>query len=314
MKLIIQIPCYNEEQTLPQTVADLPREIKGIKTIEFLIIDDGSSDKTQEVARKCGVHHIVSNKHNKGLARTFATGIEASLKLGADIIVNTDGDNQYCGADICKLVEPIITGTADIVVGDRQTHKIAHFSLFKRLLQRLGSSVVRRLSGTTVPDAVSGFRAFSRDAAMRLNIVSSFSYTIETIIQSGMKQMTIASVPVRVNAKTRDSRLFKSMGSFIQAQLSTMVRMYAMFKPLRVFLFIGLVFSLIGVAPIFRFLYFYMIGEGSGHIQSLVLGGAFLVIGVFTLLIALLADLIGRNRQLTEEVLERVKRLEHEKR
>ena len=311
MKLIIQIPCYNEEHTLPQTVADLPRQIEGVDIIEYLIIDDGSTDATQQAARKSGVHHIVVHKHNKGLARSFADGLEACLKLNADIIVNTDGDNQYCGADIAALVAPIIAGSADLVVGDRQTRKIKHFSLSKKFLQRLGSGVVRRLSNTNVPDAVSGFRAFSRDAAMRLNIVSSFSYTIETIIQAGMKQMTITSVPVRTNEKTRESRLFKSMGSFIQAQLTTMVRMYAMFKPLRIFFYIGFVFSLIGLGPIIRFLYFYSIGDGSGHVQSLVLGGTFLIIGILTLLIALLADLIGRNRQLTEEVLERIKRLEH---
>ncbi|MBV1901046.1 MAG: hypothetical protein KUG56_05180 [Kordiimonadaceae bacterium] len=220
-------------------------------------------------------------------------------------------DSQYCGADIAALVKPIVDGQADLVVGDRQTHTVAHFSPFKKLLQRLGSGVVRRLSATDVPDAVSGFRAFSRDAALRLNIVSSFSYTIETIIQAGMKQMTIVSVPVRTNEKTRESRLFKSMGSFIQAQLTTMVRMYTMFKPLRVFFYIGFMFSLTGLAPIVRFLYYYWQGDGSGHIQSLVIGGAFLIIGIITLLIALLADLIGRNRQLTEEVLERVKRMEH---
>lgn len=313
MKLIIQIPCFNEEETLTATVADLPRQIEGIDTIEYLIIDDGSSDRTQEVARNCGVHHIVTHKHNKGLARAFATGLEASLRLGADIIVNTDGDNQYRGEDIAKLVAPVVAGKADIVVGDRQTHRVAHFSPLKKMLQKLGSKVVRTLSGTSIPDAVSGFRAFSREAAMRITIVSSFSYTIETLIQAGMKQMTVTSVPVGVNEKTRESRLFKSMRSFIQAQLTTMIRMYAMFKPLRTFFFVGFVFSIIGLVPVIRFLYFFFTDGGDGHIQSLVLGGAFLSMGVMTLLIALLADLIGRNRQLTEEVLERVRRLEHER-
>ncbi len=312
MKLIIQIPCLNEEHTLPITLADLPREIEGVDSIEYLIIDDGSTDRTVEVAKTEGVHHIIRHRHNKGLARSFADGIDSCLNLGADIIVNTDGDNQYCGADIAGLVKPIIEGKADIVVGDRQTDKIAHFSPFKKLLQRFGSHVVRKLSGTPVPDTVSGFRAFSREAAIRLNIVSSFSYTIETIIQAGMKQMTIVSVPVRTNEKTRNSRLFKSTRSFIQAQLTTIVRMYAMFKPLRVFFFIGLLFSFVGLVPIIRFLHFYLQGYGEGHIQSLVLGGALLTIGVFTLLIALLADLIGRNRQLTEEVLERIKRMEYD--
>ncbi len=313
MKLIIQIPCFNEEETLPQTVADFPTRIDGIDTIEYLVIDDGSSDKTIDVARQIGVHHIVRHKHNKGLARSFADGIEACLDLGADIIVNTDGDNQYCGHDIVKLVEPILRKEADIVVGDRQTSKIKHFSAFKKLLQRLGSGIVRHLSATNVPDAVSGFRAFSRDAAMKLNIVSSFSYTLETLIQAGMKPMTVTSVPVRTNEKTRESRLFKSVASFVQAQVTTIIRMYAMFKPLRVFFFIGFIFGAIGLAPIIRFIYFYINGAGDGHIQSLVVGAAFLVIGLFTLLIALLADLIGRNRQLTEEVLERVKRIEKDK-
>ncbi len=313
MKLIIQIPCFNEEETLPLTVADFPTHIEGVDIIEYLIIDDGSSDKTIDVAQQIGVHHIIRHKHNKGLARSFADGIEACLDFGADIIVNTDGDNQYCGHDIVKLVEPILRNEADIVIGDRQTSKINHFSLFKKLLQRLGSGVVRHLSKTNVPDAVSGFRAFSRDAAMKLNIVSSFSYTIETVIQAGMKQMTVASVPVRTNEKTRESRLFKSISSFVQAQVTTIIRMYAMFKPLRVFFFIGFTFGAIGLAPIIRFFYFYVNGAGDGHIQSLVIGAAFLVVGLFTLLIALLADLIGRNRQLTEEILERVKRMEKNK-
>ena len=310
MKLIIQIPCFNAEKTLPETYADLPRKIEGIDTIEYLIIDDGSSDKTIEVAQKLGIHHIVRHKHNKGLARAFASGLEACLQEGADIIVNTDGDNQYAGADIPKLVGPILKSEADIVVGDRQTHKIKHFSPLKRLLQRVGSGVVRRLSGTQVPDTVSGFRAFSREAAMRLNIVSNFSYTTETIIQAGMKQMTIASVPVNTNPQTRKSRLFKSMRSFIQAQMTTIIRMYAMFKPLRVFFFTGIIFLAAGAAPILRFLYFYFTSSGDGHIQSLVLGAALLVIGMFTMLIALLADLIGRNRQLTEDVLERVRKID----
>lgn len=312
MKLIIQMPCLNEQDTLPQTVADLPTALPGIETIEYLVIDDGSRDRTVEVARELGVHHIVRNKATMGLARSFANGLEACLKAGADIIVNTDGDNQYDGADVAKLVAPIVAGEADIVIGDRQTDKIRHFSPVKRFLQKLGSGVVRRLSGTSVPDTVSGFRAFSREAAMKTNIVSSFSYTIETVIQAGMKQMVVASVPVNTNPETRPSRLFKSIWSFIQAQLTTMIRMYAMFKPLRVFFFTGIIFLAVGLAPIVRFIYFYFQGAGEGHIQSLVLGAAALVIGVFTMLIALLADLIGRNRQLTEEVLERVRRLEND--
>ncbi len=307
MKLIVQIPCLNEEQTLPQTIADIPREIPGIDVIELLIIDDGSTDRTIEVARELGVHHIVINKINMGLARSFRRGIEAGLKAGADIIVNTDGDNQYCGADIALLVEPVVAGRADLVIGDRQTAKIEHFSPFKKLLQWLGSGVVRKLAGVWVPDAVSGFRAFSRDAALRLNIVSSFSYTIETVIQAGKKDMAVLSVPVRTNSKTRESRLFKSIPKFIERQLSTIFRMYAMYQPLRVFVLIGLVLCVIGLIPIARFLFFYLIGDGGGHIQSLILGGVMLMMGFMSFLAGMVADLISFNRQLLEMVLEKVR-------
>lgn len=228
MKLIVQIPCYNEEETLPETVADIPREIPGFDSVEVLIIDDGSSDRTVEVAREIGVDHIVRHKRNLGLARTFRKGIDASLQAGADVIVNTDGDNQYAGADIPKLVEPILAGRADMVIGDRQTDKVAHFSRGKKLLQWLGSGIVRKLAGIWVPDTVSGFRAFSRDVAIQMNIVSPFSYTIETVIQAGKRDMTVQSVPVRTNPKTRESRLFKGIPSFVSRQLTTIVRMYAM--------------------------------------------------------------------------------------
>jgi glycosyltransferase involved in cell wall biosynthesis len=228
LKLIVQIPCYNEEQTLPGTVADIPREIPGFDRVEVLIIDDGSSDRTVEVAREIGVDHIVRHKRNLGLARTFRKGIEASLQAGADVIVNTDGDNQYAGADIPKLVEPILAGRADMVIGDRQTDKVAHFSRGKKLLQWLGNGIVRKLAGIWVPDTVSGFRAFSRDVAIQMNIVSPFSYTIETVIQAGKRDMTVQSVPVRTNPKTRESRLFKGIPSFVSRQLTTIVRMYAM--------------------------------------------------------------------------------------
>ncbi|MCK5274758.1 MAG: glycosyltransferase family 2 protein, partial [Alphaproteobacteria bacterium] len=216
MKLIVQIPCLNEQQTLPETVADIPRKIPGVDKVEVLIIDDGSTDRTVEVAREIGVDHIVRHRNSKGLAPAFRTGIDACLRRGADIIVNTDGDNQYCGADIPALIEPILRGEADIVVGDRQTHKVPHFSPFKKLLQKYGSAVVRRVSRTTVPDAVSGFRAISRDAALHLNIVSPFSYTIEMLIQAGRKKMAVVAVPIRTNAKTRDSRLFKSIPHFLE--------------------------------------------------------------------------------------------------
>lgn len=310
MKLIVQIPCYNEQGTLPQTVADIPRRIEGVDEVEILVVDDGSSDGTAEAAHAAGVDHILRHKANKGLARSFRTGLDACLRLGADIIVNTDGDNQYVGADIPKLIAPILAGEADVVVGDRETQTVAHFSPTRRRLQRWGSAMVRTLSGTDVPDAVSGFRAFSREAALDLNIVSPFSYTIETLIQAGRKRMAVTSVPVGTNPKTRDSRLYQSLPHFLERSATTMVRMYAMYKPLRVFLVIGLAISLIGLVPIARFLYFYATGSGEGHIQSLVLGGAFLVIGFVTFLIGLVADLINYNRQLIEMTLERVRRLE----
>lgn len=313
MKLIVQIPCYNEEHTLPQTVADIPRKIPGIDKVEILIIDDGSTDRTVEVAREIGVEHIVRNKRNLGLARSFRKGLDACLSAGADIIVNTDGDNQYHGADIAKLVAPILAGRADIVIGDRQTQKIAHFSKGKKLLQWLGSGLVRKLAGIWVPDTVSGFRAFSRDVAMQLNIVSPFSYTIETVIQAGKRGFTVESVPVQTNPKARESRLFKSIPSFISRQLTTIVRMFAMYQPLRMFFIIGTVLSVIGAFPILKFLYFYAIGQGGGHLQSLLLGGVLLLMGFATYLIGLVADLISFNRQLLEMILERVKRLELEK-
>jgi len=310
MKLIIQIPCYNEEETLPQTVRDLPRSIEGIDTIELLVIDDGSRDRTVEVARSLGVNHIVRNVHNMGLARSFRRGLEACLALGADIIVNTDADNQYCGEDIPKLVKPVLEGRAHIVIGDRQTAHIAHFSRGKRFLQWLGSGVVRRLAGIWVPDTVSGFRAFSRQAAVKLNIVSSFSYTIETVIQAGKRDIPVLSVPIRTNPKTRESRLFKSIPDFINRQVSTIVRMYAMYQPMRVFLLIGGVLFFVGMVPIARFVYFYLSGDGDGHIQSLVLGGMLVMLGTFSALIGLLADLISFNRQLLEMILEKARRAE----
>lgn len=314
MKLIVQIPCYNEEDTLPQTVADIPRRIDGIDKVEILIVDDGSSDRTIEVARQIGVDYIVSHKVNRGLARTFRTGIDACLKLGADIIVNTDGDNQYAGSDIPKLIAPILAGTADVVVGDRETHKVEHFSRGKKMLQAFGSMVVRKLSATTIPDAVSGFRAMSRDAALQLNIISSFSYTIEMLIQVGKKHMAVTSVPIKTNNKTRNSRLFKSIPAFIERSLSTMVRIYAMYQPLRVFFLIGSILFSLGLIPIIRFIYFYFEGTGDGHIQSLILGSALLMMGFFVFMIGLLADLISFNRQLIEMTLERVRRIELEQR
>ncbi|WP_448250492.1 glycosyltransferase family 2 protein [Thalassotalea agariperforans] len=312
MKLIVQIPCYNEEETLPATYHDIPKKIEGIDSVEIMIIDDGSTDRTIEVAKELGVDHIIINKNNRGLARTFRTGINACLHLGADIVVNTDGDNQYAGWDIPKLIQPILDGKADVVVGDRNTSKVAHFSPLKKLLQKVGSYVVKALSGVKVPDAVSGFRAYSRDAALQLNIVSPFSYTIEVLIQAGKKHMSVASVPVETNEKTRESRLFSSIPKFIERQLTTIIRMYAMYQPLRVFFFIGATLSILGIIPIIRFLYFYFTGDGSGHIQSLILGGTFTILGFVSFLIALLADLMNFNRHLIEQTLEKVRRIELE--
>ena len=308
MKLIVQIPCLNEEKTLPETVKDIPRKIEGIDSVEILIIDDGSTDRTVAVARDLGVDHIVQNTVNKGLAMSFMNGLEACLRLGADIVVNTDGDNQYCGADIPKLVAPILCNQADIVVGDRQTDTIEHFSFLKKKFQKLGSWIVRRLSGTRVPDTVSGFRAFSREAAMQINVISSYSYTVETIIQAGNKRLAITSVSVRTNPKTRESRLVKSIPRFMMLQMSTMVRMYAMFRPLRTFFIIGAVLIGAALVPSLRFLYFYLMGKGGGHIQSLILATILFITGFQVLIVGLLGDVISSNRKLIEDVLLRVKR------
>jgi len=307
MKLIVQIPCLNEEATLPQTIADIPRQIPGVDQVEILVIDDGSTDRTVEIARRLGAR-VLRNRRNLGLAYTFRRGLDHCLEAGADIVVNTDGDNQYAGADIPKLIAPILAGTADIVVGDRQTQEIAHFSPVKKFLQWLGSGVVQRLADARVPDTVCGFRAISREAALQLNIVSKFSYTTEMVIQAGRRRLAMTSVPIRVNPVTRESRLFQSTLHFVARSLSTMLRTYAMYQPLRMFMYIGTVLTLLGTVPILRFLYFWLIGDGAGHIQSLLLGGAFLVMGFVTYLIGLVADLIAVNRQLLELTLERVRR------
>ena len=310
MKVIVQIPCYNEEATLPQTIADIPRRIDGVGRVEVLVVDDGSSDDTAGAARRAGADHVVRHTRNRGLARAFRTGIDTGLALGADILVNTDADNQYAGSAIPELIRPILEGRADIVIGDRGTDRLPHFSRNKRRLQRLGSFVVRRLSGTSVPDAVSGFRALSRAAALRLNVVSSFSYTIEMLIQAGNERMAVASVPVPVNPQTRESRLFRSVPQFLLQSLRTMVRTYTMYKPLRVFTGLGLTLVLIGALPVTRFLVFFFRGQGGGHLQSLVLGGVFLVSGFVSLLVGIVADLIAVNRSLLEDLLEKVRRLE----
>ena len=312
VKLVVQIPCFNEADSLPQVLAEIPRLIDGVDEIAILIVDDGSTDRTVEVAQALGVEHIIRQPRNRGLAQAFRTGLDAALRAGADIIVNTDGDNQYAGADIPRLIRPILEGRADIVVGDRCTGEVAHFSPLKKWLQRLGSAVVRWLSDTDVPDTVSGFRAMSRDAALRLNIVSGFSYTVEMLIQAGRKRMAVVSVPVATNKVTRPSRLFRSIPHFIQRSVATMLRIYAMYQPLKVFATLGIVLACLGAVPILRFLWFYATGDGEGHIQSLVLGGMLVIIAFLSFLVGLVADLIGFNRQLIEMTLEKVRRIELE--
>lgn len=310
MKLIIQIPCYNEEATLPQTVADLPRHIDGIDEIEILVVDDGSRDGTVAVARELGVHHLVRLTSNMGLATAFVKGLETALLLGADIIVNTDGDNQYRGADISRLVRPILDGEADIVVGDRGVMKVAEFSPLKRRLQRLGSWVVKVASGIDTPDATSGFRALSREAALRTIILSQYSYTLESLIQAGTRRMAIAYVPIESNPTTRKSRLMRSIPDYLFNSGATILRTYTMYRPLRVFLLLGLALLLPGLALGIRFLYFYAQGQGAGHIQSLILTAILIILGFQVWLIGLLADLVGFNRKILEETLYRVRRLE----
>jgi glycosyltransferase involved in cell wall biosynthesis len=313
MKLIIQIPCYNEECTLPLTIEDLPREIKGIDVIEYLIIDDGSSDRTVETAREFGVHHVVSFPNNRGLAKSFMAGIDASLRLRADIIVNTDGDNQYMGQDIEKLVKPILERRADIVVGDRQVDSIKHFSPLKKKLQKTGSWVVRLASGTEVTDATSGFRAYSREAALRLNALSDFSYTLETIIDAGRRKVAIENVKVGTNEKFRDSRLYKGIWHYLEKSTTTIIRTYTMFKPLRVFLPLGVIVFLLGFFIGLRYVYFYSQGLGAGYVQSLILSSILLTSGVHLTVFGLLADAIATNRKIIDDILYRLKKQEYKK-
>ncbi|HCP44682.1 MAG TPA: glycosyl transferase [Deltaproteobacteria bacterium] len=308
--LIIQIPCLNEEATLPATLRDLPSSIEGIDRIEILIIDDGSSDRTIEVAREHGVHHLVRFPRNRGLAAAFRAGIDACLRLGADYIVNTDGDNQYSGASIAALVEPVVSGGADVAIGDRKTSDIAHFSWTKKRLQTLGSWVVRQFSGTLVPDATSGFRCWSRHAAMRLNLVNRYTYTLESIIQAGHAGMQIESVPIGTNEKLRESRLIKSIRTYVSRSAVTILRSYLLYRPFRTFFTLGSVSFASGLAIGVRFLWLYAQGEGSGHVQSVVLSGVLLIVGVQLGMIALLADLVAANRKLTEEGLVRLRRIE----
>ncbi len=310
MKLIIQIPCYNEEQTLPQTMKDLPREIPGIDEIEYLVIDDGSTDSTVEVAKALGIHHIVHHTANQGLAQTFISGLEAALQAGADIIVNTDADNQYRGEDIPRLIQPILEGAADIVVGDRGMTHHPYFSPTKRLLQQIGSWVVGIAAGVSVPDATSGFRALSRDAALQTLVLNNYSYTLETLIQAGARRMAVLYVPIHVNPQTRPSRLMRNTTDFITNSGATIIRAYTMYRPLRIFLILGGGMSLLGLLLGIRFLYFYIGGSGGGHVQSLILMAVLLIVGFQTCLIGLLADLVGFNRKILEATLYRLRKIE----
>jgi glycosyltransferase involved in cell wall biosynthesis len=308
--LIIQIPCLDEAATLPATLRDLPRSIPGIDVVEILVIDDGSSDDTTKVAQALGVDHIISFRRTRGLAAAFMAGIDACLKLGADFIVNTDGDNQYAGQDIPALVAPLLRGEAEIVIGDRNVQALHDLAWSRKFLQRLGSWVVRQVSNTRVPDTTSGFRAYTREAALRMTIVSEFSYTLESIIQAGKKRIAIAHVPVRTNPRTRPSRLFRSVWSYLKQSGSTIVRIYTMYEPLKVFTSIGLLTFGAGFATSVRFLYFYFTGSGAGHVQSLLLAAVLLIVGFQVMLIGLVADVISANRKLLEDVLYRVRVLE----
>jgi len=309
-KLIIQIPCLNEADTLPATLADLPQTIPGVDVIETLVIDDGSTDGTGQVARAHGVAHVLQFRHHKGLAAAFSAGINECLRQGADIIVNTDADNQYAGADIAKLVSPLLTGEADIVIGDRNIRDLAHMSWHKKLLQRVGSWVVRQVSGTQVPDTTSGFRAYTRDAALRMTVVSDFSYTLESIIQAGKNRMAIRHVAVGTNARTRPSRLFASTFSYIKRSAATIVRIYTMYEPLKVFTYIGAAVFLAGLVISMRFLYYYVLFNDTGKVQSLILSAVLMIVGFQVILIGLLADVLSGMRKMIEDLLYRVRKLE----
>jgi glycosyltransferase involved in cell wall biosynthesis len=313
-KLIIQIPCYNEERTLGLTLSQLPRELPGIETIEWLVIDDGSRDRTVEVAKVCGVDHIVSLATNQGLAKAFMAGLEASLKAGADIIVNTDADNQYCAEDIPALIQPILLGEAEIVIGARPIQEIEHFSPIKKFLQRLGSWVVRLASNTRIPDAPSGFRAFSREAAMQLNVFNQYTYTLETIIQAGQKGMAITSVPIRTNGELRPSRLVKSIPSYIKRSVLTIFRIFMTYKPLRFFLLLGSFPLGLGVALGLRWLGFFLLGTDRTRLPSLILAAILILIGVQLIILGLVADLLAVNRKLLEDIQLRMRRAEYNQR
>jgi glycosyltransferase involved in cell wall biosynthesis len=312
MHLIVQIPCYNEEQSLPATLADIPSKIPGVDLIQILVIDDGSTDSTVDVARRLGVDHIIHLPGHKGLAIAFQTGLDTCLRLGADIIVNTDGDNQYPQADIPRLIDPILHNDADIVIGDRQVQTVPHFSPLKKRLQQWGSWVVRLASGVRAPDATSGFRAYSRDAALRVSVLTRYTYTLETIIQAGKKGLRVTYLPIQINQPTRDSRLIKSNWTYVKHSAATILRLYAYYEPLRTFSFLSLPFVVVGLFALFRFLYFHFTGQTAlgRHVQSLVFGGTLLTIGFLLFVLGVVADLIAANRMLVEETMYRVKRME----
>jgi glycosyltransferase involved in cell wall biosynthesis len=313
MKLIIQIPCYNESETLEIALNDLPKHIDGIDTIEYLIINDGSKDNTMEVARNWGVHYIVDLKRNKGLAKGFMAGLDACLRNGADIIVNTDADNQYNADDIEKLVRPILEGKTDIVIGERPIDQTEHFSPLKKKLQHFGSYVVRKASKSDIPDAPSGFRAYSREAAMRLNVVNEYTYTLETIVQAGRSKIAMESVPIRTNGELRPSRLFNSMFGYVKKSMLTILRAFMMYRPLMVFTIIGGIIFTLGLAVGIRFLLFYFGGTGAGHIQSLILASTLMLLGFQTFVVGLLSDIISANRKILEDVQYHVRRMDFER-
>jgi glycosyltransferase involved in cell wall biosynthesis len=310
MKLVIQIPCFNEADQLPQTLADLPRAVEGFDEVEWLIVDDGSTDATIDVARAHGVDHVVRLTNNKGLATGFQAGLDACLKLGADVVVNTDADNQYCGHDVAKLVRPIIEGHADMVVGDREVTNIEHFSALKKALQRLGSWVVRQASSTTVPDTTSGFRAYNREAAIQIMVVSKFTYTLETIIQAGKQLVAIDHVPIRTNPKTRESRLFPSMWAYVRRNSISIFRIYAQYEPLRVFWSLAAVIGVVALAVWVRFAVAYVEGNGKGHVQSLILGAVLFIAAVVLWALGVIGDLLAAQRVMTQKTFERVRRIE----
>lgn len=313
MKLIIQIPCYNEAETLEITLNDLPKKIEGIDEIEYLIIDDGSKDKTVEVAVNWGVHYVVSFTRNKGLARGFMAGMEACLNHGADIIVNTDADNQYCGDDIEKIVCPIINGEADIVIGERPIDETEHFSPLKKILQHFGSWVVRKASNTNIPDAPSGFRAFSKEAALHLNVVNEYTYTLETIVQAGRNKIAIMSVPIRTNPELRSSRLFKSMFGYVKKSMLTIIRAYLMYKPLRFFSYMASIPIFVGLLLGTRFIVLSLLGRAGGHIQSLILCSILLLLGFMCIMIGIQADLTAANRKILEEIQYKLRKKDSQK-